>query len=355
MRSGQRPGWDEPLIPDLRATSQNGGSARGRVPLAFDTTALPQAARFDAWRAFCEPVIETLPPPDAGGAFAARFDLWPFGRLALARITIAGSWRRTRAQALADGLDHWGVAVLAAGSQRFRTEGKQRVIRGGTPRLWSLAEAIEAEGDGTWLCLLIPRARMPQLAPAFLVDAPRRVPGAMGRLLGGMLGRLPDTLPGMTSAEALQAEAALIGLLNACLLPSQPGARDVRLPIEAARRARVLAIIAQNLDVAELGPDQLCALSSLSRSELYRCFAPFGGVARAIQRERLRHAHATLERTAGTVEVGRIGEALGFPDPSTFTRAFRREFGYTPSELLARREPAEGRLVPGLAAALSFR
>lgn len=350
MGSAAHPGPDERLIPGLRAASQDGAA-----PIVFDPMALPEAARFDAWRAFCEPVIEPLPPPDAGSGLAARFEFWRLGRLALARMTAAGPWRRTRTQILADGLDHWAIAVLTVGSQRILAEGRQRTIRGSIPRLWSLAEEIEAEGDGTWLCLFIPRAAMPQLAPGFAMDAPRLVTGAMGRLLGGMLRRLPDTLPGMTSTEALRPEAALGGLLNACLLAPQPGARGVRPPIEAARRARVLAIIGQNLGVAELGPEQLCALSSLSRSELYRCFAPLGGVARAIQRERLRHAHAALQRTAGTVEVGRIGEAFGFPEPSTFTRAFRREFGYTPSALLARRQPPGGRVVSGLAAALNFR
>jgi AraC-like DNA-binding protein len=343
-----------PPIPRPRAASQDASSSRARGPAAFDTATLPPALRFEAWSAFCDPVIEALPPPDGAAGFAARLELWRLGRLAVARIAGTAAWRRSRAQVLADGLDHWVVAALAEGGPRFSAEGRQRMLRAGVPLLWSLTDEIEAEGAGSWLCLFIPRAALPQLAPAFAPGAPRRVAGAMGRLLGGMLLRLPAALPGMTGAEAQQAEAALAGLLNACLPAPQPGTGGVRGPVEAARRARVLAIIGQNIGMAELGPEELCRLSSLSRSELYRCFAPSGGVARAIQRERLRHAHAALQRAGGRVEVGRIGEALGFSEPSTFTRAFRREFGYTPSELLARQAARRAAPRPdGLAAALA--
>jgi AraC-like DNA-binding protein len=95
--------------------------------------------------------------------------------------------------------------------------------------------------------------------------------------------------------------------------------------------------------------------SGISRSELYRCFAPIGGIARVIQQRRLRQAYRELVRADAPAWVSRIGEEVGFYDPSSFTRAFRREFGCTPSEVLTRRALQASRAAPGLAAALSFR
>ncbi|WP_408611876.1 helix-turn-helix domain-containing protein [Falsiroseomonas oryzae] len=58
-----------------------------------------------------------------------------------------------------------------------------------------------------------------------------------------------------------------------------------------------------------------------------------GGVAREIQRERLRCAHRAIAEADGARTLHEIGEEFGFPEPTTFSRAFRREFGYPPSEL----------------------
>ena len=129
-----------------------------------------------------------------------------------------------------------------------------------------------------------------------------------------------------------------------------------RLRIDAlTRRARVVALVDAALGEAELSPAMLVQRSGISRSELYRCFAPIGGIARVIQQRRLRQAYRELVRVDAPPSVSRIGEAVGFYDPSSFTRAFRREFGCTPSEVLTRRAPQASRAAPGLAAALSFR
>jgi len=55
-------------------------------------------------------------------------------------------------------------------------------------------------------------------------------------------------------------------------------------------------------------------------------------VARYIQRERLLEAQVVLSNPSTTQSISAIAEDLCFADPSNFSRAFKREFGYTPSE-----------------------
>jgi len=71
----------------------------------------------------------------------------------------------------------------------------------------------------------------------------------------------------------------------------------------------------------------------MSRSNLYRLFEDSGGIARYIQRERLLEAHAVLADPANTQSISSIAEDLCFADASTFSRAFKREFGHSPGEL----------------------
>ena len=70
----------------------------------------------------------------------------------------------------------------------------------------------------------------------------------------------------------------------------------------------------------------------MSRSNLYRLFEDTGGIARYIQHERLLEAGAILADPASTQTVSVIAEDLCFADASGFSRAFKREFGYTPRE-----------------------
>jgi AraC-like DNA-binding protein len=174
-------------------------------------------------------------------------------------------------------------------------------------------------------------------------------------MLGGMLPRMAASAEEIMPADAPRLEAALSSMLTACLTGWEMRPATTRQQLEAARRARVVALVDAALAEAELTPATLVERSGISRSELYRCFAPVGGIARVIQQRRLRQAYRDLARADGPASVSRIAEAVGFFDPSSFTRAFRREFGCTPSEVLARRAPVAPSAAPGLAAALSLR
>jgi hypothetical protein len=64
-------------------------------------------------------------------------------------------------------------------------------------------------------------------------------------------------------------------------------------------------------------------------------FEPHGGVARHIQAQRLRLAHAMLGDPDCRLSVAAIAERVEHFDASAFSRAFRQEFGHTPSEARA--------------------
>lgn len=312
---------------------------------SVDTRDLPPSIRMDAWRAFWQPAVHVTASSAGGEGFVGHATLRRLGRHVLLEMKAEpANYRRPRSHELRDGLDHWLVALRMGEDDR-------------TPvAIWlgslSLGFGLRDLG-GRWLGVFIQPERLPQVAAVFA--SPRVVPvrSPAAQMLAGMLPRIAASADEFPLGEAPRLEAALSSMLAACLLNDEMQPASTRLQLKAARRARVIALVDAALGDPELSPATLARQSGISRSELYRCFAPAGGIARVIQLRRLRRAYAELARADGQSSVSRIKETVGFFDSSSFTRAFRREFGCTPSEVLARRPTLAAHPFPGLAAALS--
>jgi AraC-like DNA-binding protein len=65
-----------------------------------------------------------------------------------------------------------------------------------------------------------------------------------------------------------------------------------------------------------------------------------GGIAQYIQQQRLLEAHSLLGNPDNGQSITSLAEDFCFADVSSFSRAFRREFGYSPSD--ARRAAISG-------------
>ncbi|WP_304815287.1 AraC family transcriptional regulator [Falsiroseomonas sp.] len=338
----------DPGAADLRDPAPNKPPApEGPQRFSVDTRDLPPAIRLDAWRAFWQPAVHVTARSDSEQGFVGQATLRRLGRHTLLDMqAAAASYRRPRSQGLRDGLDHWMVAL------RIDEEDRPAVA------IWlgSLSQGFGLRDlGGRWLAVFIQPQCLPQLASIFA--SPRALPvlSPAARMLAGMLPRIAASADQIAAMEATRLEAALSSMLAACLLDDEMQPTSSRLQLETARRARVIALVDAALGDPELSPAKLVRQSGLSRSELYRCFAPTGGISRAIQLRRLRRAYVELARADGPCSIRLIKDAVGFFDASSFTRAFRREFGCTPREVLASRPAPTAHAFPGLAAALSFR
>jgi len=276
----------------------------------------------------------------------ARHEVWTLGPFALCRLPgPASRYGRGAEQIARDLLDHWVLCVTPGGTHRLLVGGAVVTVAPGEPIVLPLGQPFEGERDeADWLCLFIPRDSFPELSPA--IDRCCHVPlgSTPGRLLGGFLAQLAREMPDLLEAERPRAVEALRAMVSAAIANGVPSPLPDEARLQEARLARIRAIMRQHLRSPELTPAWLCRLADISRSQLYRLFEPFGGVAHEIQRERLREAHRAIAETGSGRSIREIGEELGFPEPTTFSRAFRREFGYPPSRL---REPAPRRPAVG--------
>lgn len=145
------------------------------------------------------------------------------------------------------------------------------------------------------------------------------------RQLAGQLDLVPDDRAGLLAV-------ATRALVAACTLSASPHVAPFAPCIASGAVERTRHVVQQHMASPEFGPPQLARLLAMSRSKLYRLLDGDGGVAHFINRERLTQAWRDLAAPGEAVSVHAIANQVGFRDHSTFSRAFRREYGCSPTE-----------------------
>lgn len=315
------------------------GTVDQRLPgLMVTTKTLPVQRQFAFWRASMAAHLDlSRPGSRPEDPFEASATSWRFGPLILSEIRRDPyAYRRGPAQIRRDSLDHWVIIVVRRGVQRVRFNGPSIELKPGTPYVFSIAEAFEAEQDSTvveMLALYVARDSALECERQLTALRNRPIVGPLGELLADHLSALAGCMPQLQAGDGARLAKATLALIAAAVSHNAaPGIADGPHLAEL-QLARIKRIIRHKLGTATLGPTRLCADAGISRSQLYRLLEPFGGVARYIQQERLRVAFRRLADPAERGNVAQIAEEVGFFEPSTFSRAFRKEFSCTPSHV----------------------
>lgn len=310
--------------------------ASGVPPLRHlheSTRHLPPHQQFDAWREANASFLIHHTPPSRPESYEAEATTWSFGRLALTKAeTPGGAYSRTAECLRRDGLDHWCFSMATYGSRVHRTRDQISLMRPGEIMLDSLAQPFEvARTPSAWLFLYMPRDLLPETSG--LANGCRMLNTPEGRLLAEHLRLLAAELPQMSAAEAGRMAEATQAMIALAVAPGMRGDEASSGPVAAAQIMRLRALIRANLGAATFCPARLCRLAGISRSQLYRLFEIYGGVALCIQRERLAAAHRALSDPMDLRSISEIAESVGLFDPSSFSRMFRRSYGVSPREL----------------------
>jgi len=291
----------------------------------FCTTGFQAKDQFDAWRTLHGDTIELLPTREASAGFAAEFSSWRLGELALTRVVYSGAPDRQWRHRPKSYLDHWCLVLARTVSPEGRT-GEELSFR-------SLALPYEGQArDNEVITLYIPRDLRPaeeqRLDGAHGLDVKQDFAPLLIAYMDGLVRQLPHVAP----EHAASLEIPTRALVAACIVPQSACQEAARAPLGSMLVDRARTVVRQNMASPDFGPERLARLLAMSRSKLYRMFEHSGGVAHFINRERLREAHHRLSTHCEMLSIHAIGNEVGFVDHSTFSRAFRREFGYSPTE-----------------------
>lgn len=106
---------------------------------------------------------------------------------------------------------------------------------------------------------------------------------------------------------------------------------------DAVVMEKLRAIIDEHLGDENFDVDQLARKAGFSRAQLYRKVKALTDqpVSEYIQMVRLKHAAELIMQQTGN--VNEVAYAVGFKDPSYFSKCFRKQYGCLPSEYLAHR------------------
>jgi AraC-like DNA-binding protein len=299
--------------------------------LHFDTKDFPESERFDVWRSGIATHQVTRHEP-AGAPFDAVVDAWTLGDMVVTHSRIgAARLVRTAAMAQADGLDWIQVVFLKSGTVTFSIDNAstERSLRQGELAAFDTHRALTTDGSAMdcITCTISRRAfgrtGFDPASHGVVID------GAWGRLIADFLLSFVQRLEDMRANDGADLTAAFVGLLTTALRARPANGQTAIGRAANSLRERAETHIEQNFASDRLTIRSISRALATSQSNLYRAFANTGGVTAYIRKRRLETIHARLN-AGEALAIGNIAREYGFKSAAHFSRAFRKQFGFSP-------------------------
>jgi AraC-like DNA-binding protein len=307
------------------------------TPTRFDTTSLPPREQFGAWHAWYSSLLDTAVTRTEDEGFPALSETWSLRGLTISEGDAAAiTTRRTKTLIRRNPVDHWVLTIYRRGTVGLCTAGESLSVEAGIPFVVSLAEEmLTTKNEYSRVQFYLSRDAFARIAA--LLDGARAKPlrTPEGKLLADYMMLLARNLRDLPAEDGSRLVTAVEAMVAACLAPSADRMASTQTQMDFTLMDRVRRAVHAHLRSPSLGPEKLCRDAGTSRSQLYRLLENEGGVAHYIQRQRLSESFVMLCNVSSALPIGRIAELLCFADASSFSRAFRREFGMSPRDVRA--------------------
>lgn len=306
------------------------------APLTFSTREFAPKDQFGAWQTLVAPLVDAVLPQGAisDDGFPAEHRAWNLGSMLVVQQQVpAHSYIRSDARLRSSSIDHWYILLQRSGQTWTEVDGRVVANQPGRMEFRSLGHAFRGRmTESRSLLLYLPRDLFDHASAAMDAKNNSILSGNMVDLLIEYINGIEARLDTFTETDLPRIVQATRDMVVACLLP----AKDQNVVAEqlagVALMERARRYVQRNLNAAELTSDSMSRALGISRTRLYQLFEPNGGVNHYIQRRRLLAAHAALSDPDETRRIIDIAESVGFSSAANFSRAFTKEFGYSPRE-----------------------
>lgn len=301
----------------------------------ISTAGLPAHRQLDAWQSWYGSVFQADPLYPSAPNFVAHHKSWNLAGFSLTWVSApALSVVRNKALIRREPIDHWAITVGTKSLTRMDSSGSQIAAPPSMPFIVTLGQEMRSEREADErLQLYLARDTFFGLSPVLDACCMTTVNSNGGRLLADYLAIMMRNLPDLPAEDATRLVEATRAMISACLAPSVSATGEARPVINVTMMDRVRQVVRRSLRSPKLGVELICREAYASRSQVYRLLQGEGGVARYIQKLRLSEGFAVLCDSSRRDTIETIAEQLCFADASTFARAFRREFGMSPSDV----------------------
>jgi len=232
-------------------------------------------------------------------------------------------------------LDHYGLLLATTtGGVDVDSDGRRVRVQAGQPVLVDMARVGCGHfGTGSSITLYLPRDALDAMLPRRFDLHGVTPTGAGGRVLAAYLQSLVAVLPDLRQRDAAHAMTAALNLMAASLAPSFDGLGLARESVEHTLLRRAQRFVEDNIANPDLNAADLCAALNVSRSVIYKVFEPHQGIRAYISERRLARCHGAIAEAKGKVYMTQLADRFGIRSAAQFSRAFRRHYGYSPSEV----------------------
>ncbi len=308
------------------------------VPQTFSTRPLPMFDQLEGWCRWHRPTFEIQSSKPSSDGFLATNSNWSLEGLTVSRVcSPATVVSRPKSAIRRSAVDHWVISLSELSGRHVQVRDRSLAVPARAPVVLSLGEEIHVSHheDDDRIQFFLSRDRFDRIAHILEAVKAERLPAAHGDFLADYMRLLSRNLPTIAAPDADRLPGAVEAMLAACLAPSADRAATAQRQIDFTLMERVRRSVRENLFSPSLGPKRLCRDAAMSRSQLYRVLGNEGGAAHYIRRRRLSKSFSMLCDAANAYPIAKVAEMLCFADPSSFSRAFRQEFGLTPREVRA--------------------
>ena len=327
------------------------------ISQTFSTRQMPIFEQFEGWCSWHRPVFEVQPLSPSTDGFLATNSNWSLEGLTVSRVcSPATTVSRSKLAVRKSSVDHWAITLSKFSASDVQVRDRSLAVAARRPVVLSLGEQmrIDHRDYDDRIQLFLSRDRFDRIGRILDAATAAILPAPQGDLLADYMLLLERNLPSLASSDVGRLPGAVEAMIAACLAPSAERVVTARHQINLTLMERVRKVVRENLCSPSLGPKKLCREVAISRSQLYRVLSDEGGVARYIQRRRLSESFSILCDASNIYSVARIAETLCFADASSFSRAFRQEFGIRPSELRAAALTGQAPAAPSAIGTSSF-